>query len=153
MCKHRMSAGRCKYCPWRGLFSGKETQERRCVWNVPVHHGSPPTEVVLVKLVDIAGFTDEARLKEPIERTESSYFCAAHRAPGWIWRRCPVLISDNGVVMFLAYLPALFLAFSGLAVGYILWCRDSRHDDFTRQKLISQNMDCLLYTSPSPRDS
>jgi len=41
--------------------------------------------------------------------------------------------------MFLAYLPALFLAFSGLAVGYILWCRDSRHDDFTRQKLITQN--------------
>ena len=51
------------------------------------------------------------------------------------------MISDNGVVMFLAYLPALFLAFSGLAVGYILWCRDSRHDDFTRQKLISQNME------------
>jgi len=43
--------------------------------------------------------------------------------------------------MFLAYLPALFLAFSGLAVGYILWYRDSRHDDFTRQKLISQNME------------
>ena len=43
--------------------------------------------------------------------------------------------------MFLAYLPALFLAFSGLAVGYILWCRDSRQDDFTRQKLISQNME------------
>ena len=41
--------------------------------------------------------------------------------------------------MFLAYLPALFLAFSGLAVGYILWYRDSRHDDFTRQKLMSQN--------------
>lgn len=43
--------------------------------------------------------------------------------------------------MFLAYLPALFLAFSGLAVGYILWYRDSRQDDFTRQKLISQNME------------
>jgi predicted flap endonuclease-1-like 5' DNA nuclease/acylphosphatase len=43
--------------------------------------------------------------------------------------------------MFLAYLPALFLAFSGLAVGYILWYRDSRQDDFTRRKLISQNME------------
>ncbi len=41
--------------------------------------------------------------------------------------------------MFFAYLPALFLAFSGLAVGYILWHRDSRHDDVTRQKLIRHN--------------
>ena len=41
--------------------------------------------------------------------------------------------------MFLAYLPALVLAFSGLAVGYILWHRDSFQDDALRQKLMLQN--------------
>ena len=96
---------------------------------------------VLVKPADFTGFSDGASLNKPMTRNESAFLCAAHRAPEWIWEWCPVLISDNGVVMFLAYLPALFLAFSGLAVGYILWYRDSRHDDFTRQKLISQNME------------
>ena len=41
--------------------------------------------------------------------------------------------------MFLAYLPALVLAFSGLAVGYILWHRESLQDDALRQKLLLQN--------------
>lgn len=37
-------------------------------------HWDPQTEPVLVKLADFAGFTDEARLKEPMDRTESSFF-------------------------------------------------------------------------------